>query len=58
MTASPARASLSRSWATWYAAVGHALGNSWRIGPDDTNWPGVLTDIDDMAALWTYAVRG
>ena len=39
------------------ATASAALGNSWRIGPDDTNWPGVLSDIDDMAALWSYAVR-
>lgn len=41
-----------------YAPVGHALGNSWRIGPDDTNWNGILSDIDDMAALYPYAGPG
>jgi hypothetical protein len=46
------------SWETWYSAIGHALGNSFRIGPDDTNWPGVLTDIDTMAALWANAGPG
>ena len=29
-------------WETWYAAVGAALGNSARIGPDDTSWQGIL----------------
>jgi hypothetical protein len=33
----------------------HALANSARIGPDDTNWNGILTDIDDMLALYTYS---
>jgi alpha-galactosidase len=36
----------------------HALANSARIGPDDTNWNGVLTDIDDMIALSTNAGAG
>ena len=25
-------------WNNWYAPVGQELGNSWRIGPDDTSW--------------------
>ena len=36
----------------------HALGNSCRIGPDDSNWPGVLVDIDAMAPLYPYAGPG
>jgi alpha-galactosidase len=45
-------------WESWYAPVGEALGNSWRMGPDDTNWAGVLQDIDDEAPLWPYAGPG
>ena len=53
-------------WNAWYAppdpAVGYGggktLGNSWRIGPDDTSWPGVLTNIDINAALAPYAGPG
>jgi len=45
-------------WSNWYAPVGHSLGNSWRIGPDDTNWGGVLKNIDIMAPLWPYAGPG
>lgn len=45
-------------WETWYAPVGHSLGNSWRTGPDDTNWHGVLDDLDDIAPLWPYAGPG
>jgi len=36
-------------WEYWYAPVGPFMANSWRIGPDDTNWPGVLVDINTMA---------
>ena len=36
-------------WEAFYAPVCSALGNSCRIGPDDTNWAGVLADIDDSA---------
>ena len=50
----------------WYAppdpALGYGggktLGNSWRIGPDDTNWRGVLTNIDINAALAPFAGAG
>jgi hypothetical protein len=35
--------------------MGQKLGNSWRIGPDDTNWGGVLANIDINAALAAYA---
>jgi hypothetical protein len=45
-------------WESWYAPVGTALGNSYRIGPDDTNWDGLLVDVDDMAALWPYTGPG
>jgi len=38
-------------WNDWYSPVGSTLGNLWRIGPDDSNWPGVLTNIDINAAL-------
>lgn len=41
-----------------YASVGHALGNAWRIGPDDTNWAGVLTNIDINNALAPFAAPG
>eukprot|EP01048_Picozoa_sp_COSAG05_P032593 COSAG05_NODE_12579_length_462_cov_1.278237_1_plen_91_part_10 len=50
-------------WNAWYSppdpALGYGggktLGNSWRIGPDDTNWHGVLTNIDINAELAPYA---
>ena len=45
-------------WNNWYAPVGASLGNSWRIGPDDTNWNGVLTNIDINAGLAQYAGHG
>jgi alpha-galactosidase len=45
-------------WNTWYAPEGMSLGNSWRIGPDDTNWSGVLTNIDMNAGLSKYAGPG
>eukprot|EP00698_Gefionella_okellyi_P021063 TRINITY_DN6714_c0_g1_i1.p1 TRINITY_DN6714_c0_g1~~TRINITY_DN6714_c0_g1_i1.p1 ORF type:complete len:541 (-),score=92.99 TRINITY_DN6714_c0_g1_i1:227-1828(-) len=45
-------------WEDWYAPVGHDLGNSWRTGPDDTNWAGVLKNIDIMAPLWPFAGPG
>jgi hypothetical protein len=45
-------------WNPWYAPVGQSLGNSWRIGPDDTNWPGVLSNIDINADLAQYAGPG
>ncbi len=38
-------------WNSWYSPVMRALANSARIGPDDSNWNGVLTDIDDMFPL-------
>jgi len=45
-------------WNDWYAPVGASLGNSWRVGPDDTNWPGILSNIDIMAGLGKYAGPG
>lgn len=45
-------------WNNWYAPVGMSLGNSWRIGPDDTNWGGVLKNIDINADLAQYAGPG
>jgi len=45
-------------WADWYAPVGATLGNEWRIGPDDTNWPGILTNINIDANLAKYAGPG
>lgn len=45
-------------WSSWYAPVGASLGNSWRIGPDDNNWDGVLKNIDIMNGLQKYAGPG
>lgn len=53
-------------WNPWYAPPdptlgyggGKTLGNSFRIGPDDTNWQGVLTNIDINANLAPYAGPG
>jgi alpha-galactosidase len=45
-------------WNDWYAPVGASLGNSWRIGEDDTNWAGILVNIDTMAPLSKYAGPG
>lgn len=45
-------------WNDWYAPVGASLGNSWRTGPDDTNWAGVLKNIDILAGLEKYAGPG
>ena len=45
-------------WETWYAPEGASLGNSWRIGPDDSNWAGILANIDDNAALAEFAGPG
>lgn len=47
-------------WYPWYAPVGASLGNSWRTGQDDTNWAGVLADIDTMNEynLSQYAAPG
>jgi len=45
-------------WEYWYAPVGQFLGNSWRIGPDDTTWQGVLVDINTMANFGLQVYSG
>eukprot|EP01065_Artemidia_motanka_P037879 TRINITY_DN46782_c0_g1_i1.p1 TRINITY_DN46782_c0_g1~~TRINITY_DN46782_c0_g1_i1.p1 ORF type:complete len:417 (+),score=88.14 TRINITY_DN46782_c0_g1_i1:63-1253(+) len=45
-------------WESWYAPVGASIGNSWRTGPDDTNWAGILANIDIMPGLEKYAGPG
>jgi len=45
-------------WEKWYAPVGAALGNLWRTGPDDTNWAGVLTNLDIISPLAPFAGPG
>lgn len=45
-------------WEPWYSPIGAALGNSFRIGPDDTNYEGLLVDIDAMASLYTHSGAG
>jgi hypothetical protein len=45
-------------WEPWYAPEGASLGNSWRIGPDDSNWPGILKNIDINADLAAYCAPG
>jgi len=53
-------------WEKWYSppnpalnySGGGSLGNSWRIGPDDTTWHGVLTNIDINADLAANAGPG
>jgi len=45
-------------WEYWYAPVGAFLANSWRIGPDDTDWPGVLVDINTMANFGLQVYSG
>jgi len=41
-----------------YAPRGKYLGNSWRIGPDDTTWAAMLKNIDINADLYAYAGPG
>jgi len=45
-------------WESWYAPVGQSLGNSFRIGPDDTNWPGVITNVNIDVNLNMHAGPG
>jgi len=45
-------------WHDWYAPVGQSLGNAWRTGGDDSNWGGVLKNIDILAGLEKYAGPG
>lgn len=37
---------------------GKTLGNSWRIGPDDTNWHGILANININSRLAKFAGPG
>ncbi|XP_062508332.1 probable alpha-galactosidase [Corticium candelabrum] len=45
-------------WNRWYAPIGYSLANSWRIGPDDSNWGAILKNIDINANLANYAGPG
>eukprot|EP01087_Luapelamoeba_hula_P008664 TRINITY_DN2185_c1_g1_i1.p1 TRINITY_DN2185_c1_g1~~TRINITY_DN2185_c1_g1_i1.p1 ORF type:complete len:416 (-),score=62.34 TRINITY_DN2185_c1_g1_i1:51-1298(-) len=45
-------------WESWYAPVGKTLGNEWRIGPDTTTWPDILTNINVDADLAPWAGPG
>jgi hypothetical protein len=45
-------------WNAWYAPVGKSLGNLWRTGPDDSNWNGVIKNIDILAPLSADAGPG
>jgi len=45
-------------WEDWYAPQGQLLGNSWRIGPDDSNWAGILINLDIMNTVAQYAGPG
>eukprot|EP01043_Picozoa_sp_COSAG02_P044465 COSAG02_NODE_3975_length_5965_cov_5.092226_3_plen_157_part_00 len=42
-------------WETWYAPEGKSLANSWRIGPDDGNWPNIIKNIDLMDQVAQFA---
>eukprot|EP01084_Bolivina_argentea_P190009 326644_1 len=45
-------------WNAWYSPVGESIANSWRIGPDDSNWNGVLINIDINVNLSMNAGSG
>ena len=45
-------------WNPWYAPRGKALGNLWRIGPDNNGWKDILTNINQNAPLADYAGPG
>jgi len=45
-------------WRSWYAPVGQALGNSWRISGDCLSWSTILIAIDNNAPLFPYASAG
>jgi alpha-galactosidase len=45
-------------WHTWYAPQGNALGNSWRIAGDGTNWGALSNCINLNAQLQQYASHG
>ena len=45
-------------WFPWYAGLGAAVGNMWRVGLDNSNWEAVLSNIDTNANLAQYARPG
>ena len=45
-------------WNAWYAPVAAKIGNAWRTGPDDSNWGGVVKNIDILAPLSQYSAPG
>lgn len=45
-------------WNPWYAPVGAALGNMWRVSGDAFSWGQILTAIDTAAPLAQYAGPG
>jgi len=45
-------------WEPWYAPVGNTLGNEWRIGPDDSTWEYIITNINIDANLAEYSGPG
>jgi len=45
-------------WNSWYGPVGMTLGNSWRTGPDDKDWSGILNNIDILTSLYPFAGPG
>eukprot|EP00965_Chrysotila_dentata_P080673 2661683-Pleurochrysis_carterae.AAC.2 len=44
------RAAPPRSWRSWYAPAGAAIGNAARIGPDTISWRDILSNVDAMAS--------
>ncbi|KAH3756477.1 glycoside hydrolase family 27 protein [Pelomyxa schiedti] len=45
-------------WYDWYAPEGASLGNMWRTGPDDSNWAGILDNLDILSYVYEYAGSG
>jgi len=45
-------------WEEWYAPVGYNLGNSWRIGPDDSTWKDVIDDVNIDLRVHKYSGPG
>lgn len=45
-------------WHPWYAQIGGALANSWRINGDGGSWPAVVTNAVTNADLAWYAGPG
>lgn len=41
-----------------YGAIGHSLGNSWRIGTDDNSWTNILKNIDTNAQYGLHRYSG